>query len=84
MGYALAVAAQNLNMEVSLISGPVNLRNPKGVQFVRIETALEMQVAMEAHFESADLIIMCVQRFRIIDHQKYMRENCEKMSSRKK
>ena len=56
MGYALAVAAKNLNMEVSLISGPVNLRNPQGVQLVRIETALEMQVAMEAHFESADLL----------------------------
>ena len=83
MGYALAVAAQNLNMEVSLISGPVNLRNPKGVQFVRIDTALEMQVAMEAHFESADLIIMCA---AVSDHRpsKIYERKLRKMSFRKK
>ena len=66
MGYALAEAAKNLDMEVSLISGPVNLRCPQGVQLVRIETALEMQEVMNAHFEKADLIIMCA---AVSDHR---------------
>ena len=58
MGYALAKAAVELEMEVSLISGPVNLPVPHGVQLVRLETAHEMQEAIEAKFEQTDLIIM--------------------------
>ncbi|MEK9772662.1 MAG: bifunctional phosphopantothenoylcysteine decarboxylase/phosphopantothenate--cysteine ligase CoaBC [Opitutae bacterium] len=66
MGYALAEAAKDLKMEVSLISGPVNLPNPKGVHLVRVETAIEMQEAMESQFEGTDLIIMCA---AVSDHR---------------
>ena len=70
MGYALAKAAKDLKMEVSLISGPVNLPNPQGVHLVRIETALEMQEAMESHFAENDLIIMCA---AVCDHRPSVR-----------
>ena len=72
MGYALAEAAKGLKMEVSLISGPVNLPNPQGVHLVRVETALEMQEAMESHFAENDLIIMCA---AVSDHRPSVRYN---------
>ena len=66
MGYALAEAAKGLKMEVSLISGPVNLHEPLDVDMVRVETALQMQEAMESQFEGSDLIIMCA---AVSDHR---------------
>lgn len=66
MGYALASAARDLGMKVTLISGPVTLPCPKGVELVKIETALEMEVAMQAHFAVANLIIMCA---AVCDHR---------------
>lgn len=47
-GHALAKAAAALGAEVTLVSGPVNLPDPQGVCVVRVETAHEMLVAVEA------------------------------------
>ncbi|MGL1204099.1 phosphopantothenoylcysteine decarboxylase domain-containing protein, partial [Vibrio parahaemolyticus] len=38
-----------LGARVTLVSGPTNLPDPKGVQVVHIETAREMLAAVEAH-----------------------------------
>jgi phosphopantothenoylcysteine decarboxylase/phosphopantothenate--cysteine ligase len=46
-GYAIAAAAARLGARVTLISGPVNLPAPLGVQLVRVETARQMLVAVE-------------------------------------
>ena len=58
MGFALACAAKERGMQVTLVSGPVQLAKPEGVKVIDVETALEMHRAMEDHFQKADLIIM--------------------------
>ncbi len=45
MGYALAVAAQTRGANVTLISGPVQLMPPIGVQLISIKSADEMLIA---------------------------------------
>lgn len=47
-GYAIAAALAALGAEVHLVSGPTSLPPPSGVQFVRVETALDMAAAVDA------------------------------------
>jgi phosphopantothenoylcysteine decarboxylase/phosphopantothenate--cysteine ligase len=47
-GFAIAKAAAAAGARVTLISGPVALPNPDGVQTVRVGTALQMLAAVEA------------------------------------
>jgi phosphopantothenoylcysteine decarboxylase / phosphopantothenate---cysteine ligase len=47
-GYALAEAARDAGARVTLVSGPVSLPAPLGVMLVRIETARDMDAAVEA------------------------------------
>jgi phosphopantothenoylcysteine decarboxylase/phosphopantothenate--cysteine ligase len=46
-GYAIAAAAAKLGARVTLVSGPVNLQAPPGVDIVRVETARQMLGAVE-------------------------------------
>lgn len=46
-GYALAAAAATLGAHVTLISGPVALPEPPGVDVMRVETARQMLEAVE-------------------------------------
>jgi phosphopantothenoylcysteine decarboxylase/phosphopantothenate--cysteine ligase len=46
MGYALAAAAARRGARVTLISGPVNLAPPYGVECVHVVTSAEMQEAV--------------------------------------
>lgn len=46
MGYALAKVAQRRGARVILVSGPVNLPPPCGVELVHVESACEMQTAV--------------------------------------
>jgi phosphopantothenoylcysteine decarboxylase/phosphopantothenate--cysteine ligase len=57
MGYALAERAAQRGAHVVLISGPVNLSVPQGVELVRVQTALEMRAAVLRHLEAATIII---------------------------
>jgi len=47
-GYAVARAALAAGAEVTLVSGPVALAPPEGIRLVRVETALEMEKAVDA------------------------------------
>ncbi|MCZ4297400.1 bifunctional phosphopantothenoylcysteine decarboxylase/phosphopantothenate--cysteine ligase CoaBC [Henriciella marina] len=47
-GYAIAGALAELGARVTLVSGPVALAAPRGVDLVRVETAIEMMKACEA------------------------------------
>lgn len=58
MGYAIAEAARELNLSVTLVSGPVNLPPPEGVELIAVESASEMAEAMKNAAASADIIIM--------------------------
>ena len=57
MGYALAAAAQRRGARVVLVSGPVQLAPPAGVELVRVTTAREMHTAVLARFEEASIVI---------------------------
>lgn len=56
MGYALAEAARLRGAEVTLVSGPTALAPPGGIEFVRVETAVQMRDAVLMRSNSADLV----------------------------
>jgi phosphopantothenoylcysteine decarboxylase/phosphopantothenate--cysteine ligase len=47
-GHAIAVACARLGARVTLVSGPVNLPDPAGVEIVKVETARQMLAACKA------------------------------------
>ena len=47
-GHAIAAALAKLGADVRLVSGPVTIADPVGVATTHIETALQMQAAVEA------------------------------------
>jgi phosphopantothenoylcysteine decarboxylase/phosphopantothenate--cysteine ligase len=57
MGYALAADAQARGARVILVSGPVNIPEPAGVEVVRVRTALEMRQAVMDRLEESSIII---------------------------
>ena len=57
MGYALADAARTRGAHVVLVSGPVHLTAPAGVELVRVTTALEMRDAVLSRLSQATIII---------------------------
>jgi phosphopantothenoylcysteine decarboxylase/phosphopantothenate--cysteine ligase len=56
-GYAIAEALARLGAQVTLVSGPVALAAPVGVERVWVETAREMQAAVTAALP-ADIAVM--------------------------
>ena len=57
MGYAIAEAAAAEGAAVILVSGPVSLAPPPGVEIVRVSTAAEMYAATLARIDEADIFI---------------------------
>ncbi|MGO9229657.1 MAG: bifunctional phosphopantothenoylcysteine decarboxylase/phosphopantothenate--cysteine ligase CoaBC [Bryobacteraceae bacterium] len=57
MGYALAEAATARGARVVLISGPVHLSPPRGVEVVNVRTAAEMRARVFEHLEPAGIVI---------------------------
>jgi phosphopantothenoylcysteine decarboxylase / phosphopantothenate---cysteine ligase len=57
MGYALAEAALNAGAKVILVSGPVHISPPPGVEIVKVESADEMYQAVISHYDRVDIII---------------------------
>jgi phosphopantothenoylcysteine decarboxylase/phosphopantothenate--cysteine ligase len=57
MGYAIAEAARDRGAEVVLVSGPVNLAAPEGVEVVKIESSAELCAAVLARGDWADVVI---------------------------
>ncbi|GJE25715.1 bifunctional phosphopantothenoylcysteine decarboxylase/phosphopantothenate--cysteine ligase CoaBC [Methylobacterium organophilum] len=55
-GHAIAAAAAAAGAQVTLVSGPVTIPDPRGVAVVRVESAREMLAAVEAALP-ADLAI---------------------------
>ncbi len=56
-GFAIAAAAAAAGAKVTLVSGPVNLRTPLGVDRINVESALEMADAVRAALP-ADVAVM--------------------------
>ena len=57
MGYAVAAAAARAGARVVLVSGPVGLAAPEGVEQVSVETAEEMLRAVQRHAGGADVFV---------------------------
>ena len=58
MGYAIAEAARDRGAAVSLVSAPTALPDPYGIEVIPIQTALQMQAALQAECAHADALIM--------------------------
>ncbi len=59
MGYALADAAKQLGAEVTLISGPVSMDAPHGVERISVSSAQQMFDAAMQHAPCHDVFIGC-------------------------
>jgi phosphopantothenoylcysteine decarboxylase/phosphopantothenate--cysteine ligase len=57
MGYALAEEAAARGARVVLISGPVHLAAPRGVETIQVRTALEMRKAVMDHLQESTIIV---------------------------
>lgn len=57
MGYAIAKAARDLGAKVTLISGPVALDAPQGVERILVESAKQMHQHTLQQAQSADIFI---------------------------
>ena len=74
MGFALAETANRLGGAVTLITGPVHLETPAGVNRIDVETADEMHAAVHSVLDGVDLFIgtaaVCDTRPANISNQK--------------
>ena len=57
MGYAIARAAWRRGADVTLVSGPVQIDAPPGVEVVAVETAVQMHAAVSEAIASADVTV---------------------------
>ena len=66
MGYALAKEARDMGFDVCLVSGPVELSKPEGVEVIEVESALSMKKAIDEKFNFYDWVIMTA---AVCDHR---------------
>ena len=81
MGYSLAQAAVDLGAEVTLISGPTDLKIPNGLKnFISVESALEMYEKVDEYFKNTDIFIACA---AVADYRpkEYKKEKIKKSDS---
>jgi len=57
MGFALAAAAKQAGARVILISGPVSVETPTGVERIDVESAKDMFAATHEQVDDADILI---------------------------
>lgn len=57
MGYALAEEARKLGARVILVSGPTDLKPPKGIRFIPVISAFQMKKQVDKVFPKADYVI---------------------------
>ena len=58
MGFALAIEAAKRGARVILVTGPTSLSIPERVEVTKVRSAAEMHVAVMAHVEECDAVIM--------------------------
>ena len=81
MGYSLAQAAADLGAEVTLISGPTDLKIPNGLEnFISVKSALEMYEKVDEYFKNTDIFIACA---AVADYRpkEYKKEKIKKSDS---
>ena len=58
MGFAVAKEAVKRGYECVLVSGPVNLKPPKGCKFIPVVSAEDMYEAIVKEFSTCDVLVM--------------------------
>ena len=58
MGYAVAEAAVSRGAEVLLITGPVSVEKPAGVEVISVTSAQDMYEAVMKNYKASDIIVM--------------------------
>ena len=58
-GMAIANAAKNRGAHVQLIAANCDVASPTGIDVIHVETTLEIQSALQAHFDSCQILVMC-------------------------
>ncbi len=81
MGYKIAEEAQRRGAEVVLITGPTALLPPKDVEVIRVNTTMEMFNAVEAQFDSCQVLIKAAApsdyRPEVFNHEKIKKKEGE-------
>lgn len=82
MGYAIADEFASRGANVTLVSGPVSVKNRMpSVRIVGVETALQMYDAVMKEFDSSDIAVMCAAvadyRPAVVSDKKIKRERTE-------
>lgn len=72
MGYAIAEAALAAGARVKLISGPVALTPPDGVEVMHIETAEQLFAAAHEHIDGVDIFIAAA---AVVDYRPAAKES---------
>ncbi|WP_428908706.1 bifunctional phosphopantothenoylcysteine decarboxylase/phosphopantothenate--cysteine ligase CoaBC [Niallia sp. Krafla_26] len=79
MGYAIAEEALKAGAKVILVSGPVSLTPPKGVELVNVESAQDMYDAVLNRFNQTDIVIKAAAvadyRPKSVSHQKIKKQS---------
>jgi len=57
MGYAVALMAKRRGARVTLVSGPTELPQPRGVEFVPVSSARQMRAAVMGHLRKATVVV---------------------------
>jgi phosphopantothenoylcysteine decarboxylase/phosphopantothenate--cysteine ligase len=57
MGFSVADALYEAGADVVLVSGPVSLATPLGIQRINVETAAEMLAAVQAQIDSTQIFV---------------------------
>ncbi|MCF7792359.1 MAG: bifunctional phosphopantothenoylcysteine decarboxylase/phosphopantothenate--cysteine ligase CoaBC [Victivallales bacterium] len=57
MGYAVAETAKKMGGEVTLVTGPVNIEPPPGIDVIKVKTAVEMYNAVMKNVKQSDIYI---------------------------
>lgn len=58
MGFSIAKKAKELGADVTLISGPVSIQQPKNINVINITTAKELLETCKKHYKNNDIVIM--------------------------
>jgi phosphopantothenoylcysteine decarboxylase/phosphopantothenate--cysteine ligase len=58
MGFAIATEAARRGARVTVVTGPVALPDPPGVEVLRVETSAEMAEVIFGHYAGVDAVVM--------------------------
>jgi phosphopantothenoylcysteine decarboxylase/phosphopantothenate--cysteine ligase len=83
MGYAIAECAAQLGAEVTIVSGPVQIKASEGIEVIKVTSALQMLEAAEIAFKDTNIAIYtaAVADYRSADiAQEKIKKNGDSMS----